>query len=703
MSQAINQQLVERFEEFIDAYCEEEIGVLLENYPKKQRSFNIDWGELYRFDSNMADDYITHPDSVREAAKQALVNVGDLRYQTDDMLERAHVRIYNLQELTEIREIRSKDVNTLVAVQGLIRKSTNVRPKVDVAAFECQRCATVTNVPQIRGYQEPFTCGGCERQGPFEIKFDRSTFSDTQTLLIQESPEGLRGGEQPQSIEIHIEDDISGMVSPGDRVVATGTLRLEQRKRGSEKLRVFDVYMEGISISSEDLEFENIEISEEDERIILELSRQEGIYDQMVGSVCPSIYGYEQEKLAIALQLFSGVTKHLPDSTRIRGNVHILLVGDPGTGKSQLLQYIRHIAPRSVYTSGKGSSSAGLTAAAVKDDFGGGQQWSLEAGALVLADKGIAAVDEIDKMRVEDRSAMHEALEQQTVSIAKAGINATLKSRCSLLGAANPKYGQYDSYESIGDQINLEPALISRFDLIFRILDETDEELDEKIATHIIKTNYIGEQGTREKYAKSKGESSTEWDHMPEEVKPDIEPNLFRKYIAYAKRNCFPVMSEEAQKEIKKFYVELRSVREVGGPIPVTARKLEALVRLAEASAKVRLSDVVEKRDAERVIKLVRSSLEKVGIDPETGIFDATVIEMGKSRNQFDRVKIIRSIIEKLTGEHPKDGAPILDIIERAKESGIGDTQTEHMIKKMSESGEIYQPSAGHYKLLKGR
>ena len=693
MSQAINQQLVERFEEFIGAYCEEEVGVLLENYPKKQRSFNIDWGELYRFDPNMADDFITHPDNVREAAKQALVNVGDLRYQTDDMLEKAHIRIYNLQEFTEIREIRSKDVNTLVSVEGLIRKATNVRPKVDIAAFECQRCATVTNVPQIRGYQEPYMCGGCERQGPFEIKFEKSTFSDTQTLLIQESPEGLRGGEQPQSIEIHIEDDISGLISPGDRVVATGTLRLEQRKRGTEKLRVFDVYMEGISITSEDLEFENIEISEEDEKVILELSKKEDIYQKMIGSVAPSIYGYEQEKLAIALQLFSGVTKHLPDSTRIRGNVHILLVGDPGTGKSQLLQYIRHIAPRSIYTSGKGSSSAGLTAAAVKDDFGGGQQWSLEAGALVLADKGIAAVDEIDKMRVEDRSAMHEALEQQTVSIAKAGINATLKSRCSLLGAANPKYGSYDTYGSIGDQIDLEPALISRFDLIFRILDEVDEELDKKIAAHIIKA------GTAVASIEiAAGKNLVELGEMVEEVKPEIEPELFRKYIAFAKRNCFPIMSEEAQEEIKKFYVGLRSVREAGGPIPVTARKLEALVRLAEASAKVRLADVVEKKDAIRVIELVRSSLEKVGIDPETGMFDARVIDMGTSKTQDERHRIIISIIQELQGGNPA-GAAILDIIEHAEKEGIPKDKTEHMVKKMSEHGSIFSPSDGYFRL----
>jgi replicative DNA helicase Mcm len=701
MSQVINQQLVDRFEEFYREYYQEEIGKLLENYPDRQRSIEIDLGEVYRFDPNIADDYISHPDKIQEAAEEALKNIGDIHYPTGDKLEKAHIRIFNLPETTDIREIRSKDVNTLVAIQGLIRKATDVRPKVETGAFECQRCASITEVLQVRGYQEPYMCDGCERQGPFEIDFSKSTFSDSQTLLIQESPEGLKGGEQPQSIEIHIEDEISGKVNPGDRVIATGTLRIEQRKRGGEKSRIFEVYMEGSSIISEEIEFENIEISKEDENAIIQLSKEEGIYQKMIESIAPSIYGYDEEKMAITLQLFSGVTKHLPDSTRIRGNIHILLVGDPGTGKSQLLQYIRHIAPRSIYTSGKGSSSAGLTAAAVKDDFGGGQQWSLEAGALVLADKGIAAVDEIDKMRVEDRSAMHEALEQQTVSIAKAGINATLKCRCSLLGAANPKYGQYDVYESIGDQINLEPALISRFDLIFTIEDEPNAGLDDKIATHIIKTNYVGERGSRAFNLLEYDESEEDLSKMIEEIEPAIEPSLFRKYIAYAKRNCFPVMSEEAQVEIKKFYVGLRAVRnaENRGPIPVTARKLEALIRLAEASARVRLSEVVDKNDATRVISIVRSSLEKVGIDPETGAFDATVIEMGKSKTQFDRVKVIQSIVEELEKQSHR-GAFIEDIIGKAVEKGIERSQAERHIKGMTDRGELYQPENGYLRRL---
>src|SRR5699024_5823166 len=200
---------------------------------------------------------------------------------------------------------------------------------------------------------------------------------------------------------------------------------------GRDASPMFDLFMDGVTVEIEDEQFEDMDISEADKRAIVELSTEDDIYERTVGSIGPSIYGYEQAKLAMILQLFSGVAKHLPDGSRIRGDLHMLLIGDPGTGKSVLLQYIRNIAPRSVYTSGKGSSSAGLTAAAVRDDFGDVQQWTLEAGALVLADQGIAAVDELDKMRPEDRSAMHEALEQQTISVSKAGINATLKSRCS--------------------------------------------------------------------------------------------------------------------------------------------------------------------------------------------------------------------------------------------------------------------------------
>jgi replicative DNA helicase Mcm len=416
----------------------------------------------------------------------------------------------------------------------------------------------------------------------------------------------------------------------------------------------------------------------------------------MVGSIAPAIYGYEEEKLAMILQLFSGVTKHLPDGSRIRGDLHMLLIGDPGTGKSQMISYVENIAPRSVYTSGKGSSAAGLTAAAVRDDFGDGQQWSLEAGALVLADKGIAAVDELDKMDSSDRSAMHEGLEQQKISVSKAGINATLKARCSLLGAANPKYGRFDQYEPIGEQIDLEPALISRFDLIFTVTDSPDPEHDSRLAQHIIKTNYAGELNTQREELASSEFTSEQVAEVTEEVAPEIDSELLRKYIAHAKRSCFPTMTEEAKELIEEFYVDLRSKgADEDAPVPVTARKLEAMVRLSEASARVRLSDTVEREDADRATDIVESCLKDIGVDPETGQFDADVVETGTSKSQRDRIKNIKGLIADIEEEY-EEGAPVDEVLDRADEIGMDPGKAEQEIEKLRTKGEVYEPKQGH-------
>src|SRR6056297_272124 len=398
MAQAGNSELVDLFEQFFRNYYDNEIKQLAQRYPNEQRSLHVDWQDLYTFDHNLADDFLNKPEQLQQYAEEAL-RLYDLPI--DVSLGQAHVRIRNLPETQtpEIREIRSQHMNRLVAVRGIVRKATDVRPKVEEAAFECQLCGTLTRVPQSTGdFQEPHECQGCERQGPFRVNFDQSEFIDSQKLRIQESPEGLRGGETPQSLDVDIVDDITGKVSPGDHVTCVGVLHIEQVEQGNEKSAIFDLYMDGVSIAIEDEEFEDMDITEADKREIIELSNREDIYEAMVDSIAPAIYGYEEEKLAMILQLFSGVTKHLPDGSRIRGDLHMRLISDPGTGKSQMISYIEHIAPRSVYTSGKGSSAAGLTAAAVRDDFGDGQQWSLEAGALVLADKGIAAVDELDKM-----------------------------------------------------------------------------------------------------------------------------------------------------------------------------------------------------------------------------------------------------------------------------------------------------------------
>jgi replicative DNA helicase Mcm len=696
MAQAGTQDLTERFIQFYRNYYREEIGQLAQRYPNEQRSLYVSYDDLFQFDRDLAEDFLNKPEQMREYAEEAL-RLYDLP--ADVSLGRAHVRIEDLPESVDIRGIRVHDdhIGKLVSIQGIVRKATDVRPKVTEAAFECQRCGTMTYIPQSDGgFQEPHECQGCERQGPFRVNFDQSEFVDSQKLRIQESPEGLRGGETPQSLDVDIIDDITGEVSPGDHVTCVGVLHIEQVEQGNEKSAIFDLYMDGVSISIEDEEFEDMDITEADKRDIIELSERDDIYEAMVGSIAPAIYGYEEEKLAMILQLFSGVTKHLPDGSRIRGDLHMLLIGDPGTGKSQMISYVENIAPRSVYTSGKGSSAAGLTAAAVRDDFGDGQQWSLEAGALVLADKGIAAVDELDKMDSSDRSAMHEGLEQQKISVSKAGINATLKARCSLLGAANPKYGRFDQYEPIGEQIDLEPALISRFDLIFTVTDSPDPEHDSRLAQHIIKTNYAGELNTQREELASSEFTSEQVAEVTEEVAPEIDSELLRKYIAHAKRSCFPTMTEEAKELIEEFYVDLRSKgADEDAPVPVTARKLEAMVRLSEASARVRLSDTVEREDADRATDIVESCLKDIGVDPETGQFDADVVETGTSKSQRDRIKNIKGLIADIEEEY-EEGAPVDEVLDRADEIGMDPGKAEQEIEKLRTKGEVYEPKQGH-------
>ncbi|MFB6256107.1 MAG: ATP-dependent DNA helicase, partial [Haloplanus sp.] len=330
-----NQELVDRFVRFYRNYYRDAISRLAQRYPNEQRSLHVDYDDLYQFDQDLAADYLSQPDQLEDFAEEAL-RVYDLP--ADVSLGQAHVRLRNLPDTVDIRSIRVHDnhVGRLIAISGIVRKATDVRPKITEAAFECQRCGTMTYIPQSDGgFQEPHECQGCERQGPFRVNYDQSEFVDSQKLRVQESPEGLRGGETPQSIDIDIEDDITGKVTAGDHVTVTGVLHIDQVTEGNEKSQLFDLYMDGVSVEIEDEQFEDMEISEEDKRDIIELSNHPDIYDEMVASVAPSIYGYDEEKLSMILQLFSGVTKHLPDGSRIRGDLHMLLIGDPGTGKCQ--------------------------------------------------------------------------------------------------------------------------------------------------------------------------------------------------------------------------------------------------------------------------------------------------------------------------------------------------------------------------------
>jgi replicative DNA helicase Mcm len=516
---------------------------------------------------------------------------------------------------------------------------------------------------------------------------------------VQESPDDLRGGEQPQTLDVDVDDDLAGVVTPGDRIVISGILRSFQRNTQQGKSTFFDLVLDGVSIEIEDKEFEDIEITKEEIDEILALGKDTEIFGKVIHSIAPTIYGYEEVKEAMALQLFSGMPKSLPDGARIRGDIHILLVGDPGVAKSQLLRYGVRLAPRGIYTSGKSSTSAGLTATAVKDEFGEGR-WTLEAGALVLADMGLACVDELDKMEADDRSSMHEAMEQQTISIAKAGIMATLKSRCALLGAANPKFGRFDRYEPIAKQINMPPALLSRFDLIFILTDEPSVSRDTAIAEHILKAHYAGELSVRRANVIGSGIEMDEITKAMEVIQPVIKADMLRKYIAYTKRNIFPIIQDDARKRLIDFYLSLRKQGEdPNSPVPVTARQLEALIRLAEASARVRLSSVITMEDTDRVIRIVMASLKQVMTDPETGRLDADIINVGMGKSQRDRIKVLKEIIRELQEEH-KSAVPLEEIISKAEDSGIKKDTIEENIMKLKTIGEILEVTNGRFRVV---
>ncbi|MBN1134656.1 MAG: minichromosome maintenance protein MCM [Methanosarcinaceae archaeon] len=688
-----------KFKEFFKRYYWDDLIQLANEYPD-QRSITVDFTDLENFERQLADEFLQHPDEVIPSAEQALQQI---ELPIEKSLSDAHVRFIKVPNKISIRDLRSKHLLTFISIEGMIRKATEVRPKITNAAFLCMRCEHVTYLQQTsQKFAEPHECENetCGKKGPFKIVIEKSTFIDAQKLQVQESPEKLKGGSQPQSLDIDVEDDLAGIASPGARVIVNGILRSHQRTLREGKSPFYDLVLHANSIEYTDKEFDELEISPEEEEQILALSRNPRIYSKINDSIAPSIYGYEDIKEALALQLFSGVPKNLPDGSRVRGDIHMLLVGDPGIAKSQLLRYMVKLAPRGVFASGKSASSSGLTASAVKDDLGDGR-WTLEAGALVMADMGVAAVDEMDKMRNEDKSALHEAMEQQTISVAKAGIIATLKSRCALLGAANPKYGRFDRYEGIAEQINMAPSLISRFDLIFVLLDTPNEENDMRIAQHILQSHFAGELSEQRLNLSTTNITQELVDKQMEVIMPEIDPNILRKYVAYARKNIFPVMTDDARDHLVKFYMGLRKKGEgKDSPVPVTARQLEALVRLAEASSRIRLSNTVTLEDANRTTQIVHSCLKQIGVDPDSGVFDVDIIASGTSKSQRDKIKILKDIIRTVSERHSGGKAPLEEIYMEAEAENINREHAEDAIKKMSRAGDLIKPDSSHVRLV---
>ena len=656
---------ITKFEEFFSTQYKDEVFDALEQYPD-ERSITINYNELEMFDPDLADHLIDAPEDIIKSAQTAIKNIDPLAQNAD-----LNVRISNLTNIIPLNILLSKYIGTFVSSDGIIRKTDEIRPRIETGVFECRGCMKKYEVEQTSQNHiiEPSMCPNCGGR-TFRLLQEESYYIDTQTARMQEPLENLSGGTEPKQMLMILEDDLVDELNPGDKVRITGTLKTFREERSGK----FKNYIYVNHIEPLEQEFEELHLSEEDEEEILELSRDPNVYEKIIKSTAPSIKGYRDVKESIALQLFGGSAKQLEDETRLRGDIHILIVGDPGIGKSQILKYVSKLAPRSIYTSGKGTTGAGLTAAAVRDELGG---WSLEAGALVLGDQGNVCVDELDKMRSEDRSALHEALEQQTVSIAKAGIMATLNSRCSVLAAANPKFGRFDRFKVLADQIELPPPILSRFDLIWIVEDKPSRKGDSELAQHILNI------------------------HQSNTVDYEIEPDLLRKYIAYARKNINPVLSDEANEVLKNFYVDTRnssSNAEENTVVPITARQLEAIIRLAEACAKVKLKEVVDKDDAKKAVKLQMASLKDAGVDPETGEIEADIVGGGRPKSERDKLSTLVDEVKLLEEEY--NGQAPLNVLKSNMEEkhGVSEDKVESLIRTLQQRGILYEPNSGYWK-----
>ncbi len=675
---------VSHWKDFFNRYYKDELRILSVN---DSRSIYINYHNIRKFDVRLAEELIKNPDSVLAKAEEAIQLI-DLPIKKQLELR---VRPMNFPKHIMIREVRSRNINNIVSVEATIQNISTVNDRIIEGAFECARCKTITVIPQAGDgkFIEPSYCP-CneEKKGVFRLIFKESKFEDYQKIRAQESPEDLRGDEQPRTLDINACDDLTDYTRPGERVILNGIMRSAQRIKNNQKTVFFDYYMDVLSIEREEIAYEDLEITPDD---IAKIKSYSSVADPVLlvsNNIAPTIFGLEDVKMGITGLLFGGVKKILPDGSRIRGDIHLLWVGDPGVAKSQVLRNVAVIAPRGMYASGLGVSGAGLTAATVRDDFMGDGSFSLRAGVLALMNGGgVACIDEFGRMREEDREKIHPAMEQQIIPIDRAGFHTTLKSECSVLAAGNPVDGRWDDYKNPGEQIGLDSALLSRFDIIYVTRDVATVERDTKISGHILKVNQAGEQIANGKTIEIK------------EMSREIPIDILRKWIAYSKRTINPELSDEAMAVLQDYYLKIRGTNGNKDVIHATARQLEGPIRLSEAFARVRLSNVVSEKDAQRAVHVIQDSMKGIR-DPVTGIEDMDTSNTGKPQAQIERKRLLLSITKACCRD---DGGrtTIAKVVSIAIENGMPELTAINELKTMK-GIELWEPATGYIAITKG-
>jgi replicative DNA helicase Mcm len=650
--------------------------------PKSARYIVVDYNDLVSH-HQIESKFNENPDEILAAFARAIKEILQERFPqyATKIKEEIRARIVNYPVQRSLRQINAEIINKMTSVSGMVVRSSEVKPLAKEITYKCSNDHEFHITLEKGMTVSPlYRCGidpKCTSKD-FTIQPDKSRFIDFQIARLQELPEDLPPGQLPHYVDVTIKQDLVDNARPGDRIILTGIVRIEQEyfvgarsTSGLYRLRIDGNNIEflGGRGPKTSRKTEREEVSPEEEKIIKSLSGNPDIYNRLVDSFAPHIQGHTLIKEAILLLIAGSTQRLLQDGTKIRGDINIFLVGDPGTAKSEMLKFCARIAPRGLYTSGRGSTAAGLTAAVVRDKSG---IMMLEAGAVVLGDQGLVCIDEFDKMKPEDRSALHEVMEQQSASIAKGGIVATLNARTSILAAANPMYGKYDPFKNITENVNLPIPLLTRFDLIFVVRDIPSKEKDARIAKHIINLYTPGGNDTRSL----------------------IDSDILTKYLSYSKR-INPVLTKEAEDKILAYYMKMRNV-ESEEMITVTPRQLEGLIRLATARARLLMKDQVEAEDAERAIFLIESMLRDAGVDVNTGKVDLGVLQ-GRAHSEVSKMQLFMDVLKSLEGDNKIAVEERLFIKELVKSGKFTEEEARNYLRRMLREASIYESKPGHY------
>ncbi|KAL8931881.1 MAG: hypothetical protein Q9211_006669 [Gyalolechia sp. 1 TL-2023] len=554
------------------------------------------------------------PAEVLKIFDQVAMDVTLLHYPDYERIHsEIHVRISDLPVHYTLRQLRQTHLNCLVRVSGVVTRRTGVFPQLKYVKFDCTKCGVTLGPFQQESNVEVKIsyCQNCQSRGPFSLNSEKTVYRNYQKLTLQESPGAVPAGRLPRHREVILLWDLIDSAKPGEEIEVTGIYRnsYDAQLNNRNGFPVFATILEANHVVKSHDQLAGFRLTEEDEREIRALSRDPRIVDKIIASMAPSIYGHTDIKTAVALSLFGGVSKEAQGKLNIRGDINILLLGDPGTAKSQVLKYVEKTAHRAVFATGQGASAVGLTASVRRDPITA--EWTLEGGALVLADRGTCLIDEFDKMNDQDRTSIHEAMEQQTISISKAGIVTTLHARCAIIAAANPIGGRYNSTIPFSQNVELTEPILSRFDILCVVRDTVDPAEDERLAQFVVASHgrahpsATATDGNQERMQMDQPRSANDGEPRQE---GEIPQELLRKYIMYARERCRPKLYQIDQDKVARLFSDMRRESLATGAFPITIRHLEAIMRISEAFCKMRLSDYCTSQDVDRAIAVTVDS-----------------------------------------------------------------------------------------------